>query len=106
TWFCEDLDAGVERAFRTAVDALGRAGAVLAPADIGWQHDPNVLRDIYNCEPLPCYGDGVAADPAPYEPFIGQDVRDGFGTPRTWRRCTGSTTCAGVPPPTTRRGTC
>ena len=58
-WFCEELDAGVERAFREAVDALGRAGAVLAPADTGWQHDPNVLRDIYNCEPLPCYGDGV-----------------------------------------------
>jgi Asp-tRNA(Asn)/Glu-tRNA(Gln) amidotransferase A subunit family amidase len=83
TWFCEELDPGVERAFRAAVDALGRAGAVLAPADIGWQHDPNVLRDIYNCEPLPCYGDGVAADPAPYEPFIVQDVRDGFATPLT-----------------------
>ena len=48
---------------------------MLAPADIGWQHDPNVLRDIYNCEPLPCYGDGVTADPSPYEPFIVQDVR-------------------------------
>jgi aspartyl-tRNA(Asn)/glutamyl-tRNA(Gln) amidotransferase subunit A len=81
TWFCEDLDAGVERAFREAVDALGRAGAVLAPADTGWQQDPNVLRDIYNCEPLPCYGDGVMADPTPYEPFIVQDVRDGFATP-------------------------
>jgi len=81
TWFCENLDAGVERAFREAVDALGRAGAVLAPADTGWQQDPNVLRDIYNCEPLPCYGDGVMADPTPYEPFIVQDVRDGFATP-------------------------
>ena len=49
--------------------------------DTGWQHDPNLLRDIYNCEPLPCYGDGVMADPSPYEPFIVQDVRDGLATP-------------------------
>ena len=78
-WYCEELDAGVERAFRAALDALGRAGAVLAPADTGWQDDPNVLRDIYNCEPVPCYADGVRADPAPYEPFVVQDLADGRG---------------------------
>lgn len=80
-WYCEELDAGVERAFRAALDSLGRAGAVLAPADTGWQDDPNVLRDIYNCEPVPCYADGVRADPAPYEPFVVQDLADGEATP-------------------------
>ena len=51
------------------------------PADTGWQEDPNVLRDIYNCEPVPCYADGVRADPAPYEPFVVQDLADGEATP-------------------------
>lgn len=80
-WFCEELDPGVERAFRAALDALARAGAVLADADLGWQEDATVLRDIYNCEPVPCYADGVAADEAAYEPFIVQDLRDGVATP-------------------------
>jgi aspartyl-tRNA(Asn)/glutamyl-tRNA(Gln) amidotransferase subunit A len=81
TWFCEGLDAGVERAFRDALDVLGRAGAVLAPADIGWQHDHTVLRDLVNCEPVPYYADGVRADPGSYEPFIVADLADGEATP-------------------------
>ena len=75
------LDPGVERAFRAALDALGRAGAVLAPADIGWQHDHGVLRDLYCCEPVPRYADGVRADPDAYEPFIVADLAEGEATP-------------------------
>lgn len=81
TWFCENLDAGVERAFRQALDVIGRAGALLAPADIGWQHDHNVLRDLFTCEPVPHYADGVRADPGSYEPFIVADLADGESTP-------------------------
>jgi aspartyl-tRNA(Asn)/glutamyl-tRNA(Gln) amidotransferase subunit A len=79
--FCEGLDTGVERAFRSALDRLAAAGAVLAAADVGWQHDPNVLRDIFNCEPIAWYADGVLADPEAFEPLIVQDIRDGLATP-------------------------
>jgi aspartyl-tRNA(Asn)/glutamyl-tRNA(Gln) amidotransferase subunit A len=79
--FCEGLDAGVERAFRAAIERLAAAGATPAVADLGWQRDPNVLRDIFNCEPIAWYADGVLADPDAFEPFIVQDIRDGLATP-------------------------
>jgi Asp-tRNA(Asn)/Glu-tRNA(Gln) amidotransferase A subunit family amidase len=79
--FCDDLDPGVERAFRAALEALAAAGATLQAADIGWQDDPTVLRDIFNCEPVAWYADGVLADPEDYEPYIVQDLRDGLATP-------------------------
>jgi aspartyl-tRNA(Asn)/glutamyl-tRNA(Gln) amidotransferase subunit A len=79
--FSEDLDPAVERVFRDAVDRIGRAGAALAPADLGWQDDLGVLRDIFNCEPVSWYADGVLADPDSFEPYIVKDLRDGLGTP-------------------------
>ena len=51
--FCEDLDPGVEAAFRAALEAIERAGAVLQPVDLGWQHDADVLLPLYLAEPLP-----------------------------------------------------
>jgi aspartyl-tRNA(Asn)/glutamyl-tRNA(Gln) amidotransferase subunit A len=79
--FCDGLDAGVERAFRAALDRLAATGVALAAADLCWQHDTNVLRDIFNCEPIAWYADGVLADPGAFEPFIVQDIRDGLATP-------------------------
>ena len=77
--FCEDLDPGVEAAFRAALEALARAGAVLDTVDLGWQDDADVLLPIYLCEPLTLVGEAVQADPSAFGSDVVQDVTRGLG---------------------------
>jgi len=76
--FCEGLDAGVEAAFRAALETMERAGAVLQPVDLGWQHDPDVLLPLYLAEPLPRLADAVTADPSAFGPDVVEDVTRGL----------------------------
>ena len=77
--FCEDLDPGVEAAFRAALEALARAGAVLDTVALGWQDDADVLLPIYLCEPLTLVGEAVQADPSAFGSDVVQDVTRGLG---------------------------
>jgi aspartyl-tRNA(Asn)/glutamyl-tRNA(Gln) amidotransferase subunit A len=76
--FCEGLDAGVEDAFRAALDALARGGAVLQPVDLGWQEDPDVLLPLFLAEPLPRLADAVTADPSAFGDDVVEDVTSGL----------------------------
>jgi aspartyl-tRNA(Asn)/glutamyl-tRNA(Gln) amidotransferase subunit A len=78
THFCEDLDPGVEAAFRTALETLGRAGAILRPVDLGWQDDADVLLPLYLAEPLPRLADAVTSDPSAFGPDVVEDVARGL----------------------------
>ncbi len=72
--FCEELDPGVEAAFRAALEALARAGAVLDTVDLGWQDDADVLLphlprasrcpwSARPCRPIPsAFGSDVVQD--------------------------------------------
>jgi aspartyl-tRNA(Asn)/glutamyl-tRNA(Gln) amidotransferase subunit A len=76
--FCEGLDGGVEDAFRAALDSLARAGARLLEVDLGWHEDPDVLRAIYDAEPLPTVAGLVQADPSAFGNDIRTDVERGL----------------------------
>lgn len=72
--FCEGLDAAVEEAFRAALARLARAGACLVEVDLGWHEDPEVLRAIFDAEPLPTVAGLGRAHPAAF----GADIRAGM----------------------------
>ena len=76
--FCEGLDAAVEEAFRAALERLARAGARLPEVDLGWHEDPDVLRAIFDAEPLPTVAELVRAHPAAFGSDIRADVERGL----------------------------